>query len=371
MIALSVFSLGIWLYLFLFHGRFWLSEPELPRRRPTALPSVAVVVPARDEAEVIGDTLQSLLGQDYAGDLRVILVDDGSSDGTGNIARALADPRLTVVNGMPRPTGWSGKLWAVHQGIVAADSAELIILTDADIVHDPGHVSALVAQAEAGRLDMVSEMVRLACDSWAERALVPAFVFFFQLLYPFAWVNEPARRTAAAAGGTILIQRAVMLRIGGIESVRGELIDDVALARAVKAGGPIWLGHATQARSIRRYPDAADIWRMITRTAYVQLRYSPVLLTGTIFGMLVTWLVPPVAALFGDGVAQVCGLAAWSLLSLSYLPTLRRYGCFWLWAPLLPLVAAFYTAATLAAAVNHYTGRGVTWKNRVYPTIAA
>ncbi|MFL5287082.1 MAG: glycosyl transferase, partial [Rhodopila sp.] len=162
-----------------------------------------------------------------------------------------------------------------------------------------------------------------------------------------------------------------MLRIGGIESVRGELIDDVALARAVKAGGPIWLGHATQARSIRRYPDAADIWRMITRTAYVQLRYSPVLLTGTIFGMLVTWLVPPVAALFGDGVAQVCGLAAWSLLSLSYLPTLRRYGCFWLWAPLLPLVAAFYTAATLAAAVNHYTGRGVTWKNRVYPTIAA
>jgi hopene-associated glycosyltransferase HpnB len=371
MTVLAALSLLIWLYLLLLHGRFWQFGPTLPRRAPGATPAVAVVVPARDEAEVIGDTLRSLLAQDYAGAYRVILVDDGSTDGTGDTARRLADCRLTILNGVPRPAGWSGKLWAVHQGIAEAGAAEFILLTDADIEHAPGHVSALVAQAVSGQLDMVSEMVRLACDSWAERALVPAFVFFFQLLYPFAWVNDPRRRTAAAAGGTILIRREALRRIGGIEAVRGDLIDDVALARAVKAAGRIWLGHAAQASSIRRYPAAADIWRMITRTAYVQLRYSPALLAATILGMLVIWLVPPIAAILGAGVARWCGLLAWAMLSSCYLPTLRGYARSWLWAPLLPLVAAFYTAATLAAALNHHSGRGVTWKNRTYPTSAA
>jgi hopene-associated glycosyltransferase HpnB len=213
---------------------------------------------------------------------------------------------------------------------------------------------------------MVSEMVRLACDSWPERALVPAFVFFFQLLYPFAWVNSRLQRTAAAAGGTILIRRHAMQRIGGIESVRGALIDDVALAAAVKKGGPVWLGHATQACSVRPYPHVADVWRMITRTAYVQLRYSPLLLIGTVLGMTVTWIVPPVATLSGPFTASMVGLAAWILLSASYLPTLKRYERSWLWAPFLPLVAVFYTAATVTAAINHYTGRGVAWKSRTY-----
>ncbi len=381
MTALAVLSLLIWLYLMLFHGRFRQSGPQLPVRHPAvasavavppvAVPPVAIVVPARDEAAVIGDSLRSLLAQDYSGPFRVILVDDGSTDGTGQIARGLGDPRLTVLTGSARPAGWSGKLWAVHQGVAAAGPAAFVLLTDADIVHAPEHLSSLVAQAEQHGLDMVSEMVRLACDSWAERALVPAFVFFFQLLYPFDWVNDGLRGTAAAAGGTILVRRRALQRIGGIESVRGALIDDVALARAVKKGGRIWLGHATGARSVRPYPGVADIWRMVTRTAYVQLRHSLWLLAGTTVAMAITWIVPPVAVLTGHGLAVVCGLVAWMLLSVSYLPTLRRYNQSPLWAPLLPLIAGFYMAATIASAANHYAGRGVAWKGRAYRTDGA
>ncbi len=366
MTTLAALSLLIWLYLVFAHGRFWRSAPELPPARPDVTPPVAIVVPARDEAEVIRDCVQSLLAQDYAGPFRVILVDDGSSDGTGRIARALQDHRLTVLDGAPRPAGWSGKLWAVHQGVAAARDAEMLLLTDADIMHAPAHLSSLVAQAERLDVDMVSEMVRLACDTWAEQALVPAFVYFFQLLYPFAWVNDGLRNTAAAAGGTILIRQRAMRRIGGVESVRGALIDDVALAVAVKKGGRIWLGHAALARSVRRYPGVADIWRMITRTAYVQLRYSPVLLAATTVAMALTWVVPPAAVIAGHGWAWLLGAAAWLLLAASYLPTLRRYGRSPLWAAALPLVAVFYMAATIAAAVNHYAGRGVAWKGRDY-----
>jgi hopene-associated glycosyltransferase HpnB len=366
MTPLAVLSLLIWVYLLFGHGRFWRSGPELPVAGPSVLPAVAVVVPARDEAAVVGDSLRSLLAQDYPGEFRVILVDDGSVDGTAQIARGLDDPRLTVLTSAPRPAGWSGKLWAVHQGVAAAKAAEMLLLTDADIVHAPAHVSGLVAQAERCDLDMVSEMVRLACDSWAERALVPAFVYFFQLLYPFAWVNDGQRGTAAAAGGTILIRRRAMWRIGGVESVRAALIDDVALAGAVKKGGRIWLGHAALARSVRPYPGVGDIWRMITRTAYVQLRYSPLLLIATTAAMALTWIVPPAATLMGHGLAWLCGTAAWLLLAASYLPTLRRYGRSPLWAAGLPLIATFYMAATIAAAVNHYTGRGVAWKDRAY-----
>ncbi len=222
----------------------------------------------------------------------MILVDDNSTDGTGDIARAIGDPRLTVITGAPRPAGWSGKLWAVSQGIAEAGNADLVLLTDADIVHEPAHLSSLVARIERYNLDLVSEMVKLACDSWAERALVPAFVYFFQLLYPFAWVNDSLQATAAAAGGTILIRQRALQRIGGMESVRGALIDDVALAAAVKKGGRIWLGHADLARSVRPYPSVADIWRMITRTAFVQLRYSLLLLLATTLGMALIWLVP-------------------------------------------------------------------------------
>ncbi|MBN9559293.1 MAG: glycosyltransferase [Alphaproteobacteria bacterium] len=366
MLGLAAISVAIWAYLLGWHGRFWQSGPELRPDRPVVAPDVAVVVPARDEAPVIARCLASLLAQDYAGSLRVVLVDDGSGDGTGDIARRFADPRLTVLDGRPRPAGWSGKLWAVAQGVAEAGDAELVLLTDADIEHDPRHVATLVTQAERHGLDLVSEMVALNCESPAERALVPAFVFFFQLLYPFAWANDPLRATAAAAGGTILVRRRALERIGGIEAVRGALIDDVALAAAVKRGGRVWLGHSGLARSIRPYPAAADIWRMVARTAYVQLRRSPVLLVLCILGMALTWLVPPGLALFGDGAARWLGLAAWVGAAGSYLPTLRRFGRSPLWAPFLPLVAVFYMAATIGSALDHARGRGVVWKSRAY-----
>jgi hopene-associated glycosyltransferase HpnB len=366
MTTLAAVSLLIWLYLLLAHGRFWHSGPELAPARPTTSPAVTVVVPARDEAPLIGQTLRSLLAQDYAGRLRVVLVDDGSSDGTADIARALGDPRLTLVEGQARPAGWSGKLWAIAQGLAATEPTELFLLTDADIVHEPRHVATLVAQAERGDLDLVSEMVLLACDSNAERALVPAFVFFFQLLYPFDWVNDPMRATAAAAGGTVMIRQRALERIGGVAGVRGALIDDVALATAVKRGGRIWLGHSGLARSVRAYPTAADIWRMVSRTAYVQLRFSPLLLLGTTLVMALTFLLPPIAALLGHGAARWFGWLAWGAMAAAYQPTLHRFHRSVLWAPFLPVVAAFYMAATIGSAVNHYLGRGVAWKGRAY-----
>ncbi len=366
MTVLAVLSLLIWLYLIALHGRFWQAGLTLTPARPSDAPSVAVVVPARDEAAAIRDSLTSLLAQDYPGPFRVILIDDGSTDGTGAIARGMDDSRLTVLTGADRPPGWSGKLWAVAQGLEEARESAFVLLTDADIVHDPRHVATLVAHAVRDDRDMVSEMVTLACDSWAERALVPAFVFFFQLLYPFDWVNDSRRATAAAAGGTILISRRALGRTNGVDAVRGALIDDVALATVVKQGGRIWLGHSALARSVRPYPQVGDIWRMITRTAYVQLRFSPLLLLGTILAMVLTWLVPPFAALFDDGIGRWCGLGAWVLLSLSYVPTLRRFGRSVLWAPFLPLIAAFYTAATIGSAMNYHLGRGVAWKGRAY-----
>jgi len=241
-----------------------------------------------------------------------------------------------------------------------------VLLTDADIKHDPCHLATLVAAAEHADLDLVSEMVALRCVSPAERALIPAFVFFFQLLYPFAWVNDPLRATAAAAGGVILLRRRALARIDGIQAVRDKLIDDVALAGQVKRGGRIWLGHTTLARSLRPYPGFADIWRMVSRTAYVQLRFSPLLVLCTTLAMALTWLAPPSAALFAHGAARWAGLAAWVMLGASYLPTLRRFGCSPLSAPFLPGVAAFYMAATLGSAANHHLGRGVAWKGRAY-----
>lgn len=367
MTTLAILALLIWIYLIFAHGTFWQSGPILPVAYPATTPSVAIIVPARDEAPLIQATLRSLLAQDYAGPFRVILIDDSSTDGTGDIARAIGDTRLTVITGASRPAGWSGKLWAVSQGVTEAGHTELMLLTDADIIHESAHLSSLVSRIERYSLDLVSEMVKLACDSRAEQALVPAFVYFFQLLYPFAWVNDGLKGTAAAAGGTILIRRRALQRIGGVERVRGALIDDVALATAVKKGGRIWLGHANLARSARPYPSVADIWRMITRTAFVQLRYSVPLLLATTLGMALIWLVPPAAALFGHGRAFLCGLAGWLLLSGSYLPTLSRFNRSPLWAPFLPLIACFYMVATIGSAVNHFLGLGVAWKGRAYP----
>lgn len=359
-------ALLAWTYLLTLHGRFWRSGPELPPARTTSTPAVAIVVPARDEAAHIQASIASLLAQDYPGPFRVILVDDRSTDATAALARTLPGAaRLTVIAGRPRPAGWAGKLWAVHQG-VAETTEELVLLTDADITHDPSHLATLVAKAQADDLDMVSEMVALACETPAERALIPAFVYFFQLLYPFARVNDALAATAGAAGGTVLIRRRALTRIGGIEAIRDALIDDCILAAKVKAGGRIWLGHTTLARSIRPYPAAADIWRMIARSAYTQLRRSPLLLAGSTLGMALLFLAPPGFALFGEGWQRLAGALAWLAMAASFQPTLARYRRSPLWGLALPAIAAFYMAATIGSAIDHHRGRGVVWKSRAY-----
>ena len=371
MIFLASLSLGIWVYLLLGHGRFWQAGPFLPPAPPGPMPPVTVVIPARNEAESITRCLRSLMAQDYAGELRVVVVDDQSTDGTGGLADLVRDPRLTVLRGAPHPAGWSGKLWALQQGIDWAGRAELLLLTDADIEHAPGHVGSLVARLEGAmpgdtRLDMVSEMVALHCATPVEQALVPPFVFFFALLYPFAWVNDPGNPIAAAAGGTVLIRAEALARVGGLSAMGGALIDDVTLARRVKTAGRIWLGHSRMATSIRPYETAGDVWRMVARCAYVQLGHSPWLLVGTVAGMVLVWLVPPVLALFGQGRAQLVGLLGWAAMTGAYIPTLRRFGLNASWAASLPVAACFYTAATMGSAFDHYRGQGVVWKERAY-----
>jgi hopene-associated glycosyltransferase HpnB len=307
--------------------------------------------------------IASLLAQDYRGRFRVILVDDNSSDGTAALAGSGAN--LRVIPGQPKPPGWSGKLWALNQG-VDSGQAPLILLTDADIVHDPRHLSSLVAGLEAERVGMVSEMVRLNCISLAEHALIPAFVYFFQLLYPFARVNAARSRVAAAAGGTILIRREILERSGGIAAIRGALIDDVALARSVKRIAPIFLGHSGLAASIRLYPRWSDLWAMVARTAFTQLRYSPTLLVLTLLGLTLVWLVPVTAMFAGSGWSARFGAVAYALAAITYLPTLSRYRCSPLWALGLPAIASFYMAATLGSALNHWRGAGTRWKDRRY-----
>jgi len=361
--VIPLLSLLVWLYLFFAHGRFWESAPELQAALPAELPDVDIIIPARDEAETIGPVIASLLAQDYAGHFRVILVDDNSTDGTAALAGA--SPRLTIIAGAEKPPGWSGKLWALSQGM-AAGAAPILLFADADIVHDRRHLSSLVARLVARRLDMVSEMVRLNCASLAERALVPAFVYFFQMLYPFSKVNDPLSSVAAAAGGTILLRRAALARIGGIAAIKSTLIDDVALANAIKRSGPIYLGHSGLAASIRPYPDFADIFRMISRTAFTQLRYSAAVLVVTILGLALVWLVPIYAVIFGHGWRFCAGLAAYALSMVSFMPTLARYRVARWWALALPLIALFYMAATISSALDYWRGKGAVWKNRAY-----
>jgi hopene-associated glycosyltransferase HpnB len=360
---LGLLALCIWVYLFAAHGRFWASSPELSPATPAELPSVDIVVPARDEAGTIAPVIASLLAQDYAGRFQVVLVDDNSTDAT--VANAGSSPRLRVIRLTSKPPGWSGKLWALEQG-VADCNAPLILLTDADIVHDPRHLSALVAHLTASQLSMVSEMVRLNCKSLAERALIPAFVYFFQMLYPFQQVNDARSRVAAAAGGTVLIRRDSLDDIGGIAAIRHALIDDVTLARAVKRVGGIYLGHSGLARSIRPYPRFVDLWDMIARTAFTQLRYSPWWLMATVAGLSLVWWVPPLEALFGRDVGRIFGASAYVLAAITFLPTLRRYQRSPWWSLALPLIALFYMGATVGSAVNHWRGKGAHWKSRAY-----
>jgi hopene-associated glycosyltransferase HpnB len=359
----ALLSLAIWLYLVFGHGGFWRSRPQLPPATPVEFPDIDIIVPAREESETIGAVMGSLLAQDYAGKFQVILVDDNSADDTATLAGQA--PNLQVIRLFTKPPGWSGKLWALSQG-VAASRAPVLLFTDADIVHQPQHLSSLAAQLLSTRLDMVSEMVRLNCVSLAERALVPAFVYFFQMLYPFAKVNDPRSALAAAAGGTVLIRRAALERIGGIEAISNSLIDDVALAKAVKRQGSIFLGHSALAASIRRYPAFVDIWRMISRTAFTQLRHSSWLLGFTLVGLTAVWLLPPWELAFGNGWYRLGALIACALAAFSYTPTLARYGRSKAWVLALPLIALFYMSATLASAVSYWRGKGASWKNRAY-----
>jgi hopene-associated glycosyltransferase HpnB len=360
----ALLSLCAWAYLFFAHGAFWRSRPELPPAVPPEFPDVDIIVPARNEAATIGAAISSLLAQDYGGAFRITLVDDNSSDATAVCAGAAPNLRLMRLDS--KPQGWSGKLWALSRGLKDC-RAPIVLFTDADIVHDPRHLSALVAQLLAARLDLVSEMVRLNCASLAERALVPAFVYFFQMLYPFAKVNDPRSAVAAAAGGTLLIRREMLERIGGIAAIKASLIDDVALARAVKPLGRIYLGHSRLATSIRRYSTFADIWHMISRTAFTQLRHSAALLGLTLAALTLVWLVPPGAALFCRGWGFLAGLSACLLAAASFVPTLARYQRSYWWAAALPLIALFYMAATFGSALNFWRGRGANWKNRDYP----
>lgn len=367
--AVSLLALAAWVYLLCFRGGFWRSGPELPAAVAPAGLRVAAVVPARNEAASIRQSLGSLLAQEGAGELTVILVDDNSSDGTGALAAGLGGDGLRVVTGKPLPPGWSGKLWAVHQGLQqeTARKADYVLLTDADIVHAPDHLARLLAHAEGCGFDLVSEMVTLHCATRAERALIPAFVFFFQMLYPFAWVADARKPTAGAAGGTMLVRRAALDGVQGVMGIRHRLIDDCALAGAIQsAGGRIWLGHSRRAASMRVYASWREVWEMIARTAYEQLGHSPLLLLGCMAGMGLLYAAPPLLALLAHGLPRVAGAAAWLAMAAAFQPTLRRYGRSPLWGLALPAVALFYVCATAASAARHRAGRGGGWKERVY-----
>lgn len=375
LLALALASLFVWMGLLLARDEFWRADVDDSAALPVPAdwPDVVAVVPARDEADSIAAVISSLTAQDYPGRFRIILVDDGSSDGTADIARAAAQGQgLTVLPGAPLAAGWTGKLAAVDQGIRAAtqgSAPRYLWLTDADIVHSPDTLRSLVARADGDKRVLVSLMAKLRCESLAERMLVPAFVFFFQMLYPFAAVNNPARRIAAAAGGCMLVDRSALERAGGIAAIRSALIDDCALGAALKTEGSIWLGLTERSVSIRPYPHFADVGAMIARSAYAQLGYSPVRLVGTVFGLALVYLAPPLLALFADGAVRWTALLTWLLMAVLFQPILSRYRCSGLWGLGLPLIAAFYAGATLWSAWQYLNKRGGQWKGRVQAAI--
>jgi hopene-associated glycosyltransferase HpnB len=376
-LALAALAFAIWLYMLVARGGFWRARERDETWRnadPARWPDVVAIIPARDEAECVGQCVGSLLSQNYPGHFSIVLVDDESGDGTGNVATAAAHAlgaahRLTILRGAPRPAGWSGKVWAMNQGFDevsrSAPPPARLLFCDADIAFAPDVLSRLVRQAEAGDCALVSLMAKLRCESWAERALIPAFVFFFQMLYPFAWVDNPRDRTAAAAGGCMLADRGALARAGGFPAMRAALIDDCALAALMKRQGPIMLALTRGVVSLRAYPKLGDISAMVARSAYAQLDYSPIQLLGVVAGMTLTFLVAPFAALFASGVAVLFGLFAWIAMALAFQPMLRFYGRATSWGLALPLIAAAYLAFTLRSAYLYWRGRGGLWKGRV------
>jgi len=377
-VALGIAALGLasWIYLLAARGGFWFAgerddEQRVPVDAGAVWPSVVAVVPARNEADLVAQSIGSLLGQHYPGAFSVVLVDDQSEDGTFAVARHIgsaAGRDVVVLRGAPRPPGWTGKVWAMQQGIAHAaampDPPHYLLLTDADISYSPDALRHLVARARSGGLVLTSLMAKLNCASLAERALIPAFIFFFQMLYPFAWVGRTSKRTAAAAGGCMLVERRALERAGGMAAIRDALIDDCALAAVLKAEGPIWLGLTERVVSLRPYPRVDDIRRMVSRSAYAQLRYSPLMLAGTVAGLALTFLAAPLLAIFAGYPSWGFGVAAWGLMTIAFQPTLRFYRLSPLWGPVLPLIAAAYLAFTVDSAYQHWRGRGGMWKGR-------
>ena len=371
-LVIAAIPVLIWVYLLIGRGQFW--RVALPRAvvLPAAGRRVVVVVPARNEAAVIGSTVTSLARQSFNGVIHLIVIDDDSTDGTAEVAVAAARaagalPRLTLLRSVALPVGWTGKLWALSQGVAAAAGLDpdYFLFTDADTCHGSTSVASLVADAEAHDLDLVSRMVKLSTASFAERLLIPAFVFFFFKLYPPAWVAAPERKLAAAAGGCMLIRPQALARAGGVQAIRSQIIDDCALARAVKAsGGRISLELAADTRSLRGYASATEIGAMISRTAFAQLRHSYLLLAATLLGLFLTYLLPGLL-LAADPPLVYWGLAAVLLMSFCYLPMVRFYGLSPLWSLCLPVIALFYAGAVIHSAVQYARGSGGRWKGRV------
>ena len=379
---LTALSLATWVYLSFGHGRFWYADQRLGRdgsisAKTTQWPTVVVVVPARNEADVIERTLRSLLEQDYPGEFHVVMVDDQSDDRTGDLARQLAighpaGAHLTVKAAEDRPSGWLGKMWALHAGLQYAEKqwpdAAYSYLTDADIEHSRGNLRELVSKAECEGLDLVSLMVRLHCRHVWEKLLIPAFVYFFQKLYPFPLINDHHSTVGGAAGGCILVRNRALIQIGGIAAIRGEVIDDCALGTAIKRVGKIWVGLTDSEHSIRPYVGLHDIWTMVKRTAYTQLRYSPLMLVGTVLGLVVVYLLPPLVILtwplHGSALAGGLALVAWLIMMYTFQPTVRLYGLAPTYGVVLPVAALLYLGMTIDSAWRHWLKVGGEWKGR-------
>jgi hopene-associated glycosyltransferase HpnB len=381
-LALATFASAAWLYLLLGRGGFWRARPRDEAGPPlvadAVLPTVVALIPARNEAQGIRASVASLLAQDYPGPLSVVVIDDESTDATAAIALDAARAcnaldRFTALRASARPHGWTGKLWALQCGLDALSPGsrpDYVLFTDADIVHARDNVRSLVGRAERDGLGLVSIMARLRCVSFVERAFIPAFVFFFAMLYPFDWINRRDRRSAGAAGGCMLLRRAALEDSGGLGAIGGAIIDDCALARRIKMRHALWLGLSDRVHSTRACESLSDIRNMIVRSAYAQLHFSPVLLASTVLAMIVTYLAPPILAITGEGPARVLGVCAWGMMALALQPTLRFYRVSSWWGLALPVIALMYVVFTLDSAWQAMRGRAGAWKGRVYPVDA-
>lgn len=373
-LILASVSAVIWLYLALFRGRFWLANQRLSTEHAQldTWPDIAIVIPARNEQGVIKPTLTSFQNQDYPGYLSIIVVDDNSEDGTVDDIKHSRDTKTELLQGRAVPAGWTGKLWALQQGIdeilLRKPLPAFFLFSDADIIHPKESVRQLVLHAEERALELVSLMVRLNCRSKWEMILIPAFVFFFQKLYPFPWINNPSCKTAGAAGGCILIRTATLLQAGGLEKIKNQVIDDCALAQLIKPHGSIWVGLTQEVISHRPYASLKEIWNMVIRTAFNQLHHSACLLALSCIGMILTYVIPPAVFVVGaislNFLLIAIGGVVWAIMILCYAPTLRLYTRRPLEALLLPIAALMYTLMTIDSAQRFWRHKNPTWKGR-------